>query len=105
METPFVVLVFNDQGFGLIRWKQMLRFGQPDFFEFKNPDMVQYPESFGAKGYRIEAAEQLAPTLHTALNSNQFSINDCPVDVADNLRLTQILGSLAMPTGVQPCIR
>ena len=102
METPFVVLVFNDQGFGLIRWKQMLRFGHPAFVDFKNPDLVQYAESFGAKGYRIEAAEQLAPTLHTALNSNQLSIIDCQVDAGENLLLTQRLGMLSVPTGVHP---
>lgn len=37
METPFVVLVINDQSDGSIRWKQMLQFGRPAFVDFKDP--------------------------------------------------------------------
>jgi len=36
--------------------------------------------------------QQLAPMLYTALNSNQLSIIDCPVDAGENLLLTQRLG-------------
>jgi acetolactate synthase-1/2/3 large subunit len=102
IQTPFVVLVFNDGGYGLIRWKQMQQFGRPAFVDFKNPDIVKYAESFGAKGFSIAAADQLASTLRTALNSNQLSIIDCPVDVSENLLLTQRLGTLTVPNGDQP---
>jgi acetolactate synthase-1/2/3 large subunit len=102
METPFVVLIFNDHGYGLIRWKQMLQFSRPAFIDFKNPDVVKYAESFGANGFPIQSAAQLAPTLRAALNSNKLSIIDCPVDASENLRLTQRLGTLTMPSGVHP---
>ena len=65
LETPFVVLVFNDRSFGLIRWKQMQQFDQPAFVDFTNPAFVKYAESFGANGYRIESADELAPALRT----------------------------------------
>lgn len=99
METPFVVLVFNDCGFGLIRWKQMNQFGRSAYVEFNNLDIVKYAESFGANGYRIESADELVPALRTALNSNTLSIIDCPVDASENLLLTQKLDRLANPTG------
>ena len=102
METPFVVLVINDQSYGLIRWKQMLQFGRPAFVDFKNPDIVKYAESFNAKGFSIESADQLAPALRTALSSNHLSIIDCPVDVSENLLLTKRLGAITMPTGDHP---
>jgi acetolactate synthase-1/2/3 large subunit len=95
LKTPFVVLVFNDRSYGVIRWKQTQQFGRPAFVDFDNPDFVQYAESFGAGGYRIESADQLAPTLRTALNSNQLSIIDCPVDASENLHLTERLRTLA----------
>jgi acetolactate synthase-1/2/3 large subunit len=94
METPFVVLVFNDCSYGVIRWKQMQHFGRPAFVDFNNPNFVAYAESFGASGFRIESADELAPTLRKALNSNQLTIIDCPVDASENMRLTQRLGSL-----------
>jgi hypothetical protein len=37
--------------------------------------------------------------LRTALNSNKFTIIDCPVDASENLRLTQRLGVLALASG------
>jgi hypothetical protein len=44
-----------------VRWKQMLQFGRPAFVDRKNPDIVKYAESFGAKGFSIEAADHPAP--------------------------------------------
>ena len=101
LKTPIVVLVFNDRSYGLIRWKQMQQFGRPAFVDFSNPDFVRYAESFGANGIRIESADGLAPALRSALDSNEVTIIDCPVDAAENLRLTQKLGVLAAPTGFE----
>ena len=98
LETPFVVLVFNDRSYGLIRWKQMQQFKQPAFVDFNNPDFVKYAESFGANGIRIESAEELLPALRAALSSNQLTIIDCPVDATENLWLTEKLGPLAAPS-------
>jgi acetolactate synthase I/II/III large subunit len=94
MQTPFVVLVFNDRSFGLIRWKQMQKFGRPAFVDFNNPDFVKYAESFGAVGYRIESADELLPALRAALGSGKLAVIDCPVDASENLRLTERLANL-----------
>jgi acetolactate synthase-1/2/3 large subunit len=98
LKTPFVVLVFNDRSYGLIRWKQMQQFNRPSFVDFNNPDIVKYAESFGANGIRIESAAGLLPALRAALSSNRLTIIDCPVDAAENLRLTQRLGPLVAPS-------
>jgi acetolactate synthase-1/2/3 large subunit len=95
LNTPFVVLVFNDRTYGLIRWKQMNQFGRSAFVDFGNPDFVKYAESFGANGCRISSAEELAPALRAALNSNKLTIIDCPVEASENLRLTQRLEAFA----------
>ena len=80
----------------------MQQFGRPAFVDFNNPDFVKYAESFGANGYRIESADELAPALCAALNSNKLTIIDCPVDAAENLRLTQRLGTRAVRPGYHP---
>jgi acetolactate synthase-1/2/3 large subunit len=97
METPIVILIWNDNGYGLIEWKQMNSFGRKSYVDFNNPDFVKYAEAFGAKGYRIESGEQLLPTLKKALNDNTVSIIDCPVDYSENLKLTQKLGEMICP--------
>jgi acetolactate synthase I/II/III large subunit len=100
LKTAFVVLVFNDRSFGLIRWKQMKQFGRAAFVDFDNPDLVGYAKSFGGNGYRIESADELAPALREALASDKVTLIDCPVDSSENLRLTERLGSL--PNSGQP---
>jgi acetolactate synthase I/II/III large subunit len=91
---PLVVLIWEDGGYGLIEWKMDLELGDHYYVAFNNPDVVAYAESFGAKGYRIDAADELLPTLQTALGDDCVSIISCPVDYSENLRLTDKLGQL-----------
>ncbi len=98
VRAPFVVLVFDDQTYGLVKWKQMQRLGRPAFTDFRSLDFVRYAESFGAKGYRIEAADELASALKEALESDAISVIDCPVDFTENLKLTERLGKFVCPT-------
>ncbi len=57
----FVVLVWVDGGYGLIGWKQDIEFGRQAAVSFENPDFVKLAESFGAKGYQVGSADELAP--------------------------------------------
>jgi acetolactate synthase-1/2/3 large subunit len=91
---PLVVLIWEDGGYGLIEWKMDLELGEHYYVKFNNPDVVTYAESFGAKGYRINSAEELLPTLKAALDDDGVSLICCPVDYSDNLRLTDRLGEL-----------
>jgi acetolactate synthase-1/2/3 large subunit len=91
---PLVVLIWDDGGYGLIEWKMDLELGAHYYVKFGNPDVVTYAESFGAKGYRINSAEKLLPTLRAALDHDGVSVISCPVDYSENLRLTDRLGEL-----------
>ena len=90
--TPLVILIWNDSAYGLIRWKQMEYFDRETGVGFTNPDFIAYARSFGAQGYRIEKAADLAPTLTKALAANTVSVIDCPVDYSENLRLPNLAG-------------
>lgn len=94
LALPLVVLVWRDNGYGVIRWKQQLRFGRTSAVEFGNPDLVQYARSFGAIGYRVAEPSELRPVLEEALKSKLPAVIDCPVDYAENLRLTERLQAL-----------
>ena len=96
-EVPFVTLIFNDEAYGLIEWKQMNGFGRPAHIDFTNPDFVKYAEAFGAKGYRVEGSDELVPILKDAFSQKVPSVIDCPVNYAENLRLTNELGQLTCP--------
>jgi acetolactate synthase-1/2/3 large subunit len=97
MKIAIVVLVWNDGGYGLIKWKQMSAFGRPSHVDFTNPDLVRLAESFGAVGVRVERSEQLLPALRKALESASVTVIDCPVDYRENLKLTAALGEMVCP--------
>lgn len=88
LRLPIVTVICNDGGYGLIRWKQHARFGRESFVKFGNPDFVRYAESFGARGYRVKATEDLSPILHEAFRQPGPVVIDCPVDYAENLTVT-----------------
>ncbi|MEP6476967.1 MAG: acetolactate synthase large subunit [Actinomycetota bacterium] len=93
------ILVWVDGGYGLIRWKEELTLGRTAAVSFGNPDFVRFAESFGAKGYAIEAAHELLPTLRHALDDEAVSVIACPVDYAENAKLVEALGALTDPIG------
>jgi len=95
--TPIVILIFNDGGYGLIEWHQLRRFGRKSHVDFGNPDFVKFAESFGAKGYRVQAAGELGPLLERALADETVVVIDCPVDYSENMKLTERLGHLVCP--------
>lgn len=92
--VAMVVLVWLDDAYGLIGWKMDLELGVHSDVAFGNPDLVAYATSFGARGVAITAAEQLLPALREALAADTVTVIACPVDYADNLRLTESLGEL-----------
>ena len=82
--VAFVVLIFNDRGYGVIRWKQQRRFGRVAGVDFDNPDFVRLAEAFGCRGIRIDAAGALRPALAAALEASVPVLIDCPVDYSEN---------------------
>jgi acetolactate synthase-1/2/3 large subunit len=89
-----VILIWVDDAYGLISWKMDLELGHDMDTTFGNPDFVAYAESFGAKGYRIGSADELLPTLRTALADDTVSVVACPVDYSVNSELIRSLGEL-----------
>ena len=95
--VAIVILVWNDSKYGLIKWHQDRRFGRDTQIDFNNPDLIKYAESFGAKGYRVEKAGDLLPTLKQAIADDTVVLIDCPVDYSENMKLTEKLGNLVCP--------
>ena len=90
-----VVLVLEDNAYGMIRWKQAAD-GFADFgMTFGNPDFVTYARAYGMKGTRVESAEGLAPALEAAFSGGGMHLVAVPVDYSENMRvLVEELGSV-----------
>jgi acetolactate synthase-1/2/3 large subunit len=89
------VVVWRDNGYGLIDWKQRTEFGRPFGVEFTNPDFVAYAQSFGMAAFRPASAADLYPTLIRALDHAGPTLVEIPIDYRENLRLTERLGALS----------
>lgn len=61
LKLSIVVLIIEDNAYGMIRWKQAVdKF--PDFgMTFGNPDFVKYAEAYGATGTRVRDIGDLLP--------------------------------------------
>jgi len=95
--TPFVTIIFNDGGYGLIEWKQQIHYGKSAFIKFGNPDFVKLAESMGLKGYRVTSAIDLIPILKEALEQNVPAVIDCPVDYRENVLFSRKVDELFCP--------
>lgn len=87
----FVVLIFHDASYGLIKWRQMDQYGESHHVDFTNPDFVKLAEAMNCRGYRISAAEELTAVLENAFIQPVPSIIDCAVDYSENVKLTKHL--------------
>ncbi len=87
LELDLVIVIINDSGYGMIKWKQDAQ-NLPSFgLDYTNPDFVKYAESYGAKGYRVTNADEFGTILTTALNSKGVHVIDTPIDYSENARV------------------
>lgn len=86
-----VVIILNDQSYGMIKWKQE-DMGFKDFgLDFKNPDFIQYAQSYGAHGYRPGSDEELQEVLEKTLNSPGVHVIDLQVDYSLNHPILNVM--------------
>ncbi|MCZ6636956.1 MAG: acetolactate synthase large subunit [Alphaproteobacteria bacterium] len=82
-----VIVIIRDDSYGMIRWKQA-HMDLPDWgLEFGNPDFVQYAESYGASGHRVEATEDFLPILEQSFKAGGVHLVEVPVDYSENKRV------------------
>jgi acetolactate synthase I/II/III large subunit len=87
LKLNLVVLILDDSAYGMIRWKQAVD-DFPDWgLTFGNPDFVKYAEAYGARGWRVQATDDLIPTLEAAFEAGGLHLVAVPIDYAENTRV------------------
>lgn len=87
LQLDLVVIILNDNAYGMIKWKQE-GMGFDNFgLDYNNPDFMQYAQSFGAFGYRPNSCNEFASILDKALNSKGVHLIDLPVDYSLNHKI------------------
>ncbi len=79
LNLDLTILLLNDAGLGMIKWKQDdMDFG--DFgLSFSNPDFIQYAASYGANGMKINNANELSSKLAECLNTSGVHLLQVPI--------------------------
>ena len=91
LKCNLVHLVWIDGAYDMVRFQEMAKYGRASGVEFGPVDVVPFAEAFGAKGLKIESADQIAHTLKRALAMEGPVVVGIPVDYRDNHRLMEIV--------------
>ncbi|SFR82217.1 acetolactate synthase-1/2/3 large subunit [Marinobacter daqiaonensis] len=87
LKLNLVILIINDNAYGMIKWKQAQE-GFPSFgLDYGNPDFVTYAQAYGATGHHIPEAAELQPTLKKAMKEGGVHLVNVPVDYSENDRV------------------
>ncbi|MFN3234046.1 MAG: acetolactate synthase large subunit [Gammaproteobacteria bacterium] len=94
-KVPFVVVVWEDDHYGLIKWKQEMTYKKHSHVDLENNDLVQLSQAFGCHATRIAKAQDFLPALENAFKEKTVpTVIVVPVDYSENMKLTKRLGSI-----------
>ncbi|AJF60158.1 MAG: hypothetical protein J4224_04570 [Candidatus Diapherotrites archaeon] len=79
LDLPFMAVVFNDGGYGLIRHNQQISSGTTYEVEAENPDFLKLGESYGFKTFRPGKNDELKRIFREALRSGEHTLIDIPI--------------------------
>jgi len=103
METAFrlnsniTVMVWEDNAYGLIAWKQWAQFGRHTDLSFSNPKWEQLAEAFGWHYQFVDDSGALSEVVQTAADHSGPSLIVLPIDYGENKKLTERMGELTCP--------
>ncbi len=92
---PITVLLWVDNQYGLIKWKQEAAFGKHSHTELVNPDFVKLADAFGWQALEVQTADELIPAMERAFGEkSKPTLVIVPVDYGENMKLTERLGKI-----------
>ena len=89
LKLAIVIIVWIDERYGMIEWKQKNMLGHSANVQFHNPDLIALAHAYGATGFRVNHAVELKEILQKALSEDGPVLIECPVDYEENFRLSE----------------
>jgi acetolactate synthase I/II/III large subunit len=84
LKCNLVHLVWIDGAYDMVRFQQRAKYGRDAAVEFGPVDVVKFAEAFGAKGFHIDAPDQIKTVLRQAMDLPGPVLIGVPVDYRDN---------------------
>ena len=91
LKLNLVVIILNDNAYGMIKWKQEGMGFESYGLDYANPDFVKYAESYGAIGHRPTNDEEIVATIEKCLNSDGVHLIDLAVDYSLNHSILNVI--------------
>jgi acetolactate synthase I/II/III large subunit len=98
LRTPVVNVIWENNEFGSIAWKQDKKFGRHFDVGFGNPDFVALAESFGMPAWRCGSADDFSRLLGQALALDQPTLIVVPIDYSLDVAISEALGTETVAT-------
>ena len=95
LNVNITVMIWEDNMYGLIAWKQENQFGKHTELSFNNPNWAMLAESFDWNGHMIERSNDLIPAIKQSFAEEGPSLIVLPIDYRENMLLTKRLGDIA----------
>jgi len=87
LNLDLIILLINDDGYGMIKWKQKGSGFKNFGLEYGNPDFVAYANAYGAKGHRVQKAEDTIAMIKQAQKDGGVHLIEVPIDYSENHRV------------------
>lgn len=91
LKLNLVVIILNDNAYGMIKWKQEGMGFDSYGLDYANPDFVKYAESYGAIGHRPTNDEEIVATIEKCLNSEGVHLIDLAIDYSLNHSILNVI--------------
>ena len=98
LRTPIVNVVWENNQYGSIVWKQDKKFGAHFGTDFSNPDFVKLAESYGVPAWRCGSADEFGERLRHALGLQLPSLIVLPIDYSIDVAISEELGAETVAT-------
>ncbi len=92
LKQAITVIIWIDDHYGLIKWKQEMHFNQYSHIDLHNPNLLQVAEAFGCYAQVIEAPSMLAEAFERIDKiTDRPSVLLVPIDYSENMKLFEHL--------------
>lgn len=91
LKSNLLHIIWVDNGYNMVEIQEQKKYHRPSGVRFGPIDFKMYAESFGAKGFAVESADELTTKLHQAMDVQGPAVIAIPVDYSDNYRLMEEL--------------
>jgi len=86
-----VIIILNDNNYGLIEWKQKMNEGKSFGTKLGNPNFVDLAKSFGIEAHKPDTIGSLKAIVSDAITGDKLVLLEVSVQTDVNNELTQTL--------------